>query len=157
MIVADLISSSPSDTPAVLSLFGIFVAGTFATAALMIRTAARRDKRAAQASEADRSERIKLSDAISLMAKNSGKEAEATRLGFAKLTKSSERTADEAKLRNGHLGDQNMRLATLIQSQSKDIHSISKTLDSSVITLAKETKAAALHVAEVKNDLAKNT
>lgn len=55
--------------------------------------------------DADRTERIKLSDAISTMAQNSSKQAEATKAGFNKLVRSNDRAADEAKERNGHLAE----------------------------------------------------
>lgn len=122
LLFADLISSSTqNDTPAVLGIFAIFVSGTFATAGLMLRQAAKRDKNSAEAQKADREERLHLASAINKMAANSGKQAEATKNGFTKLTKAQVRTADEAKERNGHLGEQTRFVAELVVENTKSI------------------------------------
>lgn len=66
--------------------------------------------------EADRKERIKLSEAIGRMADSNKEIAKATRRG-----------ADEAKQRNGHLGEQNIQIARLVTSQNSDVSEIKET------------------------------
>jgi len=102
MILADLISSaSQNDTPAVLSIFGLFVAGTFSTAAIMLRTSARRDKAAEEAAKADRKERNELIKTFKGLNKSMDKVADSNKdIAVATI-----RGADEAKQRNGHLAE----------------------------------------------------
>lgn len=97
------------DVGLILTAFGGMLAGFYGLVRLLL-TQSVKDR------EADRKERTQLANAIRLMAKNSSKVAAAT-----------EKSAKEAKDRNGHLGDQNIQIAQLVTSQNKDISSIKKT------------------------------
>jgi hypothetical protein len=92
-----------------LTAFGAMMAGFFAIAKIML-TQASNDR------EADRKERDLLTRSINQMAKASDRVAVATNKG-----------AEEAKTRNGHLGDQNLKLAELITGQAADISVIKET------------------------------
>ena len=96
-----------------LTAFGAMMAGFFALAKLMLGQASK-DR------ESDRKERHELGNAIRLMAKNSGKVATAT-----------EKSAAEAKQRNGHLGD-------LVSQGNRTTVQILNRLNNSAGTLAAE-------------------
>lgn len=85
MIFADAFVSS--DTPVVVGAF-VTITGAFLGIAKLMLNQATKDR------DADRAERLKLSDAITLMAENNGKIAVATEKG-----------AHEAKERNGHIAE----------------------------------------------------
>jgi hypothetical protein len=70
-----------------LAIFAGMLVGFYSIARVMLN-AANKER------EADRAERLRLADAITLMASNSSKVARAT-----------ERSANEAKERNGHLAE----------------------------------------------------
>lgn len=89
--------------PAIIGSFVVMLAGFFAIAKIML-------KQASDDREADRKERQELTKAIEHMAKSSTDVALATK-----------KSAQEAKQRNGHLGDQNLKLAKLVSSQNDDI------------------------------------
>lgn len=129
LYVADIVTSP--DTPLVIGAFVTLIGGFFALAKVMLNQASR-DR------EADRKERTHLAAAITLMAKNSGKVAAATTKG-----------AEEAKQRNGHLGEQNIHIAELVANQSDDIASIKASNDKIAETLSK----SALIAAEDRADL----
>lgn len=63
--------------------------------------------------EADRKERLELTTAIKRMANSSQDVAVATK-----------KSAQEAKTRNGHLGEQNIQIANLVSAQNRDVTSI---------------------------------
>jgi len=67
-------------------------------------------------SESDRGERQQLSKAIADMAESNREIAEATNKGN-----------EEAKIRNGHLGEQNIKIARLVTSQNTDVKGIRNT------------------------------
>lgn len=106
MIFADFTPSS--DTPAVVGAFVTVILGFLGIAKIML-TQASKDR------TADRQEREKLAAAITLMADNSGKVAKAT-----------ERGANEAKQRNGHL-------AELIIQTGENTQAIANTAVSAII------------------------
>lgn len=81
------VNLQPGDLYAILGLFAGVVAGFIGLANVML-------KQSTKDREADRLERKELSEAIQRMAKSSDKVAEATVRG-----------ANEAKQRNGHLGE----------------------------------------------------
>lgn len=72
-------------------------------------------------------DRQDLTAAITHMAKSSEKVATTTERGFAKLTQSSDRTADEARLRNGHLGE-------LIAESSKTNQQLADNATATIVT-----------------------
>jgi len=53
-----------------------------------------------------------------------------------KVALATQKAAKEAKERNGHLGEQSIKLAEALNTQNAEIHTISKTLQSSATTLA---------------------
>jgi hypothetical protein len=92
--------------------------------------------------DADRKERKELSLAIAAMAKSSTKVAEAT-----------ERSANEAKQRNGHLGEQNIHIAELVAQGNETNTKILTRLEDSATTLVRDTHDAAVAVKTVQVDL----
>lgn len=84
------------DTPVVVGAFVTIIGGFLAVAKIMLNQATK-DR------EADREERLKLAQAIEHMADNSGRVARA-----------SERSAKEAQIRNGHLGEQSAKIAEIV-------------------------------------------
>lgn len=75
-----------------------------------------KDKQASKDRESDRSERQQLTAAIKQMGVSSQNVADAT-----------EKSAQEAKERNGHLGEQNVSIAKLVAKQNIDTASIKST------------------------------
>jgi len=133
MIYADVVTSP--DTPTVITAF-VTIIGLFVGMGTIMLKSATKDR------EADRRERENLAKAIDVMAKASIRVADAT-----------VKSAKEAKDRNGHLAEQTLKIAQVLDTQNSEIHGINMTLKASAITLAKETKDVAIHVAEVKTDL----
>lgn len=80
-----------SDLYAILGIFAGMLVGFYAILRFVLNQSAK--------------DRHELSSAIRYMGKSSEKVASTTAAGFDKLTKSSDRTADEAKARNGHLAE----------------------------------------------------
>lgn len=100
---------SEMDIVLVLGAFGAMLAAFYK----MIGT---KDAQSSADREADREERQALTEAIRLMAKSSEHVANAT-----------VRAANEAKERNGHLGEQNVHIASLVSKQNNDVVSIRDT------------------------------
>ena len=76
-------------------------------------------------------------------------ERKALTLAITKMAASTEKVAvattkgnNEAKERNGHLGEQNVKLATMVAVQTTQLTGINATLTSSAILLVKDTKTA---------------
>ena len=90
-----------------LTAFGAMMAGFFAITKIMLNQASNDRK-------ADRKERIKLAGAINKM-------GNATKTGFDKLTASNEKAAQQSEVRNGHLGEQSVKLGELV-SQGNETH-----------------------------------
>jgi hypothetical protein len=88
--------------------------------------------------EADRKERIELTQAIKDMAESTKEVAEATIKGNK-----------EAKQRNGHLGEQNIQIAELVSRQNNDVAEIKK----SNAIIARTLQNSALIAAEDKEAL----
>jgi len=63
---------------------------------------------------------------------------------------------NEAKQRNGHLGEQNIQLANMLAAQTIQLSSISNTLTSSAKLLVKDTETAFQATEEVRKTLKKN-
>ncbi len=82
--------------------------------------------------EADRREREALTKAISKMADSSQEVAEATKKG-----------AKEAKQRNGHLGEQNIKIVELITGQNQDVIDIKESNSKIASILSKSAVIAA--------------
>lgn len=82
--------------------------------------------------ESDRVERKALTDAIGKMASSNKLIAEETRKGN-----------QEAKQRNGHLGEQNIQLAKLVTDQNKDVAQIKESTALTAKTLSKSALIAA--------------
>jgi seryl-tRNA synthetase len=118
-----------------LTAFGAMIAGFYGIARLMLSQASK-DR------DADRNERELLAKSIIKMAKASEKVATAT-----------ERSANEAKQRNGHLGEQNMKIAELVSQGNELTKEIVTTLHDSATTLARDTHDVAVAVKTVKADL----
>lgn len=83
-----------TDTPTIIGAFVTIILAFLAVAKIMLSQASKDREAASKDREADREERKKLSNAITLMAENSNKVAEATNRG-----------SNEAKARNGHLAE----------------------------------------------------
>jgi len=79
-------------------------------------------------SESDRGERQQLSKAIADMAESNREIADATNKGN-----------EEAKIRNGHLGEQNIKIAKLVTSQNTDVKGIRNT-NNKIVELLKLNK-----------------
>lgn len=119
------------DIGLILTAVGGMIAGFLAIAKLML-------KQASADRNADRKERELLTSSIRQMAKASERVAVAT-------TKS----AKEAKERNGHLGEQNVQIATLVSKQNDDISSIKNSNDQIAETLKKSAIIAATDKADI--------
>lgn len=87
--------------------------------------------------DADRAERNKLSDAITLMADNSGKVAQAT-----------VKSANEAKARNGHLGD-------LVAQGNKMTAKIVARLEKTAVIAAEDRDVLTNQSLHIKNEVGK--
>lgn len=98
-----------ADLVLTLGAFGGMLAGFFAISKTMLTSSVRER-------EADRKERIILAHAIEKMAESSDKVAQAT-----------VKSALEAELRNGHLGEQNVEIVRLVASQNRDVSNIKLT------------------------------
>lgn len=93
----------------------------------------------------DRKERQALTEAIKKMATSTDKVAQATIKGN-----------NEAKQRNGHLGEQSLQLATMLTAQTVQLTSISNTLTSSAIKANQNAETAYQGTEEVRKTLKKN-
>ncbi|UOF80549.1 hypothetical protein [Caudoviricetes sp.] len=87
----------------ILTILAGMLAGFFAISKMML-TQATKDR------ESDRKERKEFSDAIKEMAKASKMVAAETKKGN-----------EEARIRNGHLGEQNIQIAELVKSSKEDM------------------------------------
>lgn len=104
-----------NDTPTVIGAFVTVILAFLGITKFMLNQATK-DR------EADRQERKELSKAIASMAKNTGEQTVAIREG----TEATNRGADEAKERNGHL-------AELIIQSTENTRAIAETATNSVI------------------------
>jgi hypothetical protein len=136
--MTSLFADATSDTPVVVGAF-VTIIGAFLGIAKIMLNQATKDR------ESDRKERLALSAAIQLMAKNSGEVAKATMQGAA-----------EAKQRNGHLGEQNIQIAKLVTDQNHDIRDILSTLRSSAVVLRSDTTDVRLAAETVAQELKDN-
>ena len=127
-----------SDLVIVIGSFAAMLAGFFAILRYTLKQGS--DDRCN-----DRKERQNLTEAIKNMAQSTDKVAVATVKGN-----------DEARQRNGHLGEQNIKLAEMLTAQTSQLSSINKTLTSSAVVLAQDT-AVALHGTQTVADLLKTT
>ena len=97
----------PTDLPyiivSVIGAFTTFGAGMFATFKIMLKQGNTKDRDAATDRKDERKERILLAKSINRMAI------------------ATEKSALEAKVRNGHLGDQNVKLAQLVKGGNDEI------------------------------------
>lgn len=109
-----------SNVAVIVGAFVTVTGGFFAIAKIMLNQAAK-DR------DADRAERAALNDAIKEMAVASTKVADAT-----------ERTAEEAKTRNGHLGDQGVQLAKLVVQGNKTTAKILERLEKTAVIAAED-------------------
>ena len=87
----------------ILTILAGMLAGFFAIAQIML-------KQSSKDRESDRKERKEFSEAIKDMAKASKMVAAETKKGN-----------EEAKIRNGHLGEQNIQIAELVKSSKEDM------------------------------------
>lgn len=62
----------------------------------------------------------------------------------------------EAKQRNGHLGQQNVQIAVMLNAQTAQLTNIGDTLTSSAVLLAKDTKVALEGTETVRKTLKEN-
>lgn len=113
-----------TDLTVIIGSFAAMLAGFFAILRYTL-------KQGADDRTHDRKERQDLTDAIKKMAVSSEKVAIATVKGNK-----------EAKERNGHLGEQNIQLATMLKVQTDQLATINHTLVSSAVLLAKDTAEA---------------
>lgn len=132
-----------SDTPVVVGAFVTIIAGFLAVGKIMLGSAQKER-------EADRAERLKLSDAIEHMAQAKDAEAKATAEGFDKLAKSSDKvekattkSAQEAKERNGHLAEQTIMVGKMAQQGLELQEKTLTRLEKSATLLVKDTKKTA--------------
>lgn len=123
------------DTAEVVGSFVTVILAFLGIAKLMLNQATK-DR------DADRKERKELSQAITAMAKSGAKVAEATA-----------RSADEAKQRNGHLGEQNIHIAELVAQGNDTNTKILERLEDSATTLVRDTHDAAVAAKTVQVDL----
>lgn len=117
----------------------VTIIGGFGVIAKLMLAQASKDR------DADRAERKELALAIQHMAENSQKVAEAT-----------ERGAQEAKDRNGHLGEQTAIVAEIGRKNNVMTARILNRLEKSEETLKRNTKKVAAKVETVKTDLEDN-
>lgn len=113
-----------SDLGIIIASFGAMLAGFFAIMRYIL-------KQSANDRTDDRKERQDLANAIKRMADSTDKVAQATVKG-----------SNEAKERNGHLGEQNIQLAAMLTAQTDQLSEIAHTLTSSAVLLVKDTKTA---------------
>lgn len=113
------------DLVLVLGAFAGMLAGFFAVIRFMIGQGST-DR------EADRAERSALTQAMAKMAKSNALIARETRKGN-----------QEAKTRNGHLGEQNIHLAMLVTDQNKDVSKIKQATAQTADILSKSALIAA--------------
>lgn len=126
------------DLAVIIGSFAAMLAGFFAVLRYTL-------KQGADDRTNDRKERQDLTAAISNMAKSSDKVAQATVKG-----------SNEAKQRNGHLGEQNVQLAAMLAAQTTQLTSISNTLISSASLLVRDTETAHQGTEDVKQALIDN-
>ena len=120
--IANTVVTSTDNVPLIEAITGAMVAVVAAFIGLgtvMFRQAAK-DRRD------DRKERLNFAEAVKDMAKSNRLIADSNKTGFEKLTSATERTADEAKERNGHL-------AELIQQGSDRVDVIAKQATDNII------------------------
>lgn len=119
----------------VIGAFTTFGVGMLATFKIMLKQGNSKDKEAAQDRKDERKERLLLAKSINRMAV------------------ASEKGAAEAKVRNGHLGEQNVQLGLLVTHGNKTSDEILKQLQDSAITLIHDEHNKALAVKTVQVDL----
>jgi len=104
----------------------------------------------------DRKERQDLTAAIKNMASATDKVARVTADGYKTMTAEAKSGNDKSEKRNGHLGEQNIQLASMLAAQTIQLTSISNTLTSSANLLIKDTAAAHKGTEDVKQALIDN-
>lgn len=82
--------------------------------------------------EADRAERKALTDSFKAVAASNSQIAKETRQGNR-----------EAKERNGHLGEQSLQLAALVEKQNKDVEAVRRSTERTAEILSKSAIIAA--------------
>lgn len=130
MILADTVISP--DTPIVVGAFVTVIGAFLAIAKLMLSSAVKER-------DADRLERAQLTKALQVLGNSRHDQADATRELVAETRKGNQ----EAKIRNGHLGDQNVRLAEMVDSVGSTVleavqnigeqHITNQTIDKQII------------------------
>ena len=103
MPVQTFAAISGGEMVSILTILAGMLAGFFAIAQIML-------KQSSKDRESDRKERKEFSDAIKEMAEASKMVAKETKKGN-----------EEAKIRNGHLGEQNIQIAELVKSTKEDM------------------------------------
>lgn len=103
MPVQTFAAISGGEMVSILTIIAGMLAGFFAIAQIML-------KQSSKDRESDRKERKEFSEAIKDMAKASKMVAAETKKGN-----------EEAKIRNGHLGEQNIQIAELVKSTKEDM------------------------------------
>lgn len=103
MPVQTFAAISGGEMVSILTILAGMLAGFFAIAQIML-------KQSSKDRESDRKERKEFSDAIKEMAAASKMVAKETKKGN-----------EEAKIRNGHLGEQNIQIAELVKSTNEDM------------------------------------
>lgn len=103
MPVQNFAAISGGEMASILTILAGMLAGFFAISKVML-TQATKDR------ESDRKERKEFSEAIKEMAKASKMVAAETKKGN-----------EEARIRNGHLGEQNIQIAELVKSTKEDM------------------------------------
>lgn len=97
--------------------------------------------------EADRQERIRLAEAIQLMADNSGKNAD----NMGKLAKYTKEGNVQSAQRNGHLGEQNENIVKMILSSNEQTAQLADIAVKNIITGVQNIKTQHIHDQKVDN------
>lgn len=130
MILADTVLTS--DTPIVVGAFVTIIGAFLAIAKIMLNQSGKER-------DADRKERQALTEALTILGEGKHEQAIATQALVSETRKGNE----EAKFRNGHLGDQNVKLAEMVDNVGSNIleaiqniseqHIVKQTIDKQVI------------------------
>lgn len=132
MLKEQLVNGDNSVIPLIIGAFATLTAGLLALFKIVLNSSSKER-------EADRKERQALTDALTILGQGKHEQAEATKELVAETRKGNE----EAKQRNGHLGEQSIQIAQMIADNTNIVmdavqniaeqHIVKQTIDKQVI------------------------
>jgi len=130
LVDATRLRNMPGETSTISIVIGAFVSiiGGFGVIAKIMLVQAAKDR------DADRDERIKLTQAVEQMANSSAKVADVTKDGFKKLTDETAKQSLQAEQRNGHLGEMVAKSQEMLLQNQENTKALAEAATTQIIT-----------------------